>query len=240
MIGIMGALEEEVSLYISKAEIETFETYAGMKFYRGKLGEESVVIVQTGVGKVNAAIAAQILVDRYNIDRMIFTGLAGALVPYLQQGDLVVANYLVQYDVDLTAFGHRVGEVPSVGRMIEADSEMLKQVTDAYDVVFAGMSNRPQMIVGTVVSGDRFISDRKTIAWLQREFGAVATEMEGAAVAQVCQMNDKPFLVIRTISDSAAEDAPEEFESALKSAPENAFNLLQNLLCSERMEKAVV
>jgi adenosylhomocysteine nucleosidase len=240
MIGIMGVLEEEVSLYISKAEIEAFETYAGMKFYWGKLGEESAVIVQSGAGKVNAAIAAQILVDRYNIDRMIFTGPAGALVPYLQRGDLVAANYLVQYDIDLTSFGRHVGEVPSVGRMIEADSEMLKQVTDAYDAVFSGMSNRPQMIIGTVVSGDRFISDRKTIAWLQREFGAVATEMEGAAVAQVCQMNDKPFLVIRTISDSAVEDAPEEFESTLKSAPENAFYLLRNLLGSERMEKAVV
>jgi adenosylhomocysteine nucleosidase len=233
MIGIIGAMEEEIGLYISQSGVEAYETYAKMKFYRALMGDKQAVIVCSGVGKVNAAVATQILIDRFNVSKVVFTGLAGALVPYLQQGDLVVANYLVQYDVDLTAFGRRIGDLPSVGRMIEADPSLIQRITGAYDIVFGGLPDRPQMIVGTIVSGDKFISDKKTIAWLQREFGAVATEMEGAAVAQVCQMNDVPFLVIRTISDSAGEEAPREFNNSLKKLPENTYKLLSAIFADD-------
>ncbi len=235
MIGLMGAMDEEVNLYVSYADIEQISEYAGMVFHCGRIEEMPIVIVKCGVGKVNAAVSTQILIDRFNVNGIVFTGLAGALVPYLQQGDIVVANNLIQYDVDLSAFGRRIGDVPSVGRIMEADAVMIRAFTSAYDEIFGGKSNRPQMIVGTVVSGDKFISDIKTIAWLQREFGAIATEMEGAAVAQVCRMNTIPFLVIRTISDGADENAAAEFDRLLEMAPINTFALIRQVVKNHQM-----
>lgn len=238
MIGLMGAMEEEVGLYTSYADIDFTQRYAGMDFHKGNIEGGEVVIVQCGIGKVSAAVSTQILIDRFDIDMVILTGLAGSLVPYLQQGDIVVSNYLVQYDVDLTAFGRRVGELPEVGRMIEADPQIVNRITEAYDTVFGGRPDRPQLVVGTVVSGDRFVSDKKKISWLQREFGALATEMEGAAVGQVCYLNKLPFAVIRTISDDATEDAGDQFSKSLEMAPINTFALLKRLISVDVMESA--
>ncbi len=235
MIGLMGAMAEEISLYKSYADITETKTYAGAEFHRGVIDGSEVVLTQCGNGKVNGAVSTQILIDRYDVDKIILTGLAGTVVPYLQSGDIVAANYLVQYDVDLSVFGRRVGDVPDVGRMIEVDAGLLKAVTDSYDEVFKNKPDRPQLVVGTIVSGDRFISDRKTISWLQRELGAVAIEMEGAAVAQVCHMNRKPFLILRTISDDADEKATEHFSKALEMAPINTFALIRNFISSRSL-----
>jgi adenosylhomocysteine nucleosidase len=236
MIGLMGALEEEIELFRSYAEIEKKYKYAGMDFCLGNIDEKPVVIVQCGVGKVNAAVSTQILIDKFEIDGILLTGLAGTLVPYLQQGDIVAANYLVQHDVDLTAFGRRPGELPSVGRMLEADPGLLRRMNDAYDSVYGDQPNRPQMVVGTIISGDKFISDKKTIASLQREFGAVAAEMEGAAVAHVCQLNSVPFLVIRTISDDSSSNATGQFKVSLENAPVNVFAMIRDFLKVETLQ----
>ncbi|MCK5127715.1 MAG: 5'-methylthioadenosine/adenosylhomocysteine nucleosidase [candidate division Zixibacteria bacterium] len=233
MIGLMGAMEEEISLFKEYATITKTKSFAGMKFYQGQIDDNDVVLVKCGIGKVHAAVSTQILIDKFDVDEIILAGLAGAVVPYLQQGDIVMANFLVQHDVDLTAFGRRRGEVPSVGRMLESDPGMLKRMNDAYDEVFGGRSNRPQMVVGTIVSGDSFISDKGTISGLQREFGAVAAEMEGAAVAQVCQMNSRPFVVIRTISDNASDDAKDQFVSNLDMAPINTFAMIRRYIAAE-------
>ncbi|MEE9441180.1 MAG: 5'-methylthioadenosine/adenosylhomocysteine nucleosidase [candidate division Zixibacteria bacterium] len=236
MIGLMGALEEEIDLFRSYAEIEKEYRFAGMDFYRGTIDEEPVVIVQCGVGKVNAAISTQILIDRFDVDSVLLTGLAGSLVPYLQQGDIVAANYLVQHDVDLTAFGRRPGELPSVGRMIETDPGMLKRMNDAYDAVYGEQPNRPQLVVGTIISGDKFVSEKKMIASLQREFGAVGTEMEGAAVAHVCQLNTVPFLVICTISDDSSSHATGQFKVSLENAPINVFAMIRHFIGIENLQ----
>lgn len=230
MIGLMGAMEEEIRLFQDYADVVKKQTIAGMKFYSGKIDDSEIVIVKCGVGKVHAAVSTQILIDKFEVDEIILAGLAGSVVPYLQKGDIVMANFLVQHDVDLTAFGRRLGEVPSVGRMLEADPGMLKRMNMAYDEVFGRRSDRPQLVVGTIVSGDRFVSDKAVISALQREFGAVATEMEGAAVAQVCLMNDKPFVVIRTISDDASEGAGEQFNNTLEMAPINTFAVIRRFL----------
>ncbi|MEZ5359484.1 MAG: 5'-methylthioadenosine/adenosylhomocysteine nucleosidase [Candidatus Zixiibacteriota bacterium] len=230
MIGLMGAMEEEIRLFQDYADIDKKQSIAGMKFYTGHIDDREVVMVKCGVGKVHAAVSTQILIDKFDVDEIILAGLAGSVVPYLQRGDIVMANYLVQHDVDLTAFGRRLGEVPSVGRMMEADPIMLRRMNKAYDEVFAGRSDRPQMVVGTIVSGDKFISDKNIIASLQREFGAVATEMEGAAVAQVCLMNSRPFVVVRTISDDASEGAGDQFNHTLEMAPINTFAVIRRFL----------
>lgn len=229
MLGIMGAMKEEVDLFVSAMTVKKKKKHAGLDYYKGTLEGVDLVIVCGGIGKVSAAVATQILFDIYHVETIIFTGLAGGLVPHLKQGDLVIANYLVQYDVDLTAFGRRVGDIPDIGRMIEADPVMMNTITDIYDSI-AAEEKLPHLLVGTIVSGDHFVSDPKKIQWLQREFGGVATEMEGAAVAQVCQMNGKSCTVIRTISDSASDDAADEFKSVLNSVPQYPFRLVRAYL----------
>ncbi len=230
MIGLIGAMPEEIALLREKMEVRSTSTYARMDYLAGQLGDEEIVLLQSGIGKVNATIGTQIMIDRYAVDQIIFTGLAGSLVPNLTRGDLVVSNYVVQYDFDLTAFGRRHGELPDVGRMIEADPRLVKLACWAYDDVFSMGKDSPRLVVGTIVSGDRFVSDTRKIEWLQREFGAVATEMEGAAVGYTCHLNDVPFVVLRTISDAAGMDAAAEFDDYLSSASKNSLQIVTGIL----------
>ncbi|MEE9553090.1 MAG: 5'-methylthioadenosine/adenosylhomocysteine nucleosidase [candidate division Zixibacteria bacterium] len=230
MIGIIGAMPEEISLFKENIEVADSYTFAKMDYFTGTLYGQEIVLLQSGVGKVNATIGTQILIDKFKIEQIIFTGLTGALVPHLSRGDIVVSNFVVQYDLDLTAFGRRHGELPDIGRMIEADPGLVKLACYAFDDNFINLEGSPKLVVGTIVSGDRFVSSRKKIDWLQREFGAVATEMEGAAVGHACYLNEIPFVIIRTISDSAGSDAKDEFEGYLEYASKNSFKIVSIIL----------
>jgi adenosylhomocysteine nucleosidase len=230
MLGLISALEEELVLFKDHCQIDQVVTQAGVEFHIGRLADQKVILLRCGVGKVNAAVATQLLIDRFGVDSVVFTGLAGSLVPHLNRGDLVVSNFVVQYDIDLTAFGRRSGEIPELTRMIEADPKLIKAATEAYDRISESDSVIGQMVVGTIATGDSFISDPKKIQWLQREFGAVAAEMEGGAVGQVCQMNKVPFVIIRVISDGAGGGAAGEFILFLDEASQLTFKLTRELL----------
>ncbi len=230
MIGIISALEEELILFKENAEINQEIVQAGITFYFGKLSGQDIIILKCGVGKVNAAVATQLLIDRFGVNAVIFTGMAGSLVPYLNKSDIVVSNMVVQYDVDLSAFGRRPGEIPELSRLIEAEPNLVKAAAMAYDEIKneKGLSN--QLVVGTIATGDSFVSDSQKIRWLQTEFGAVSVEMEGGAVGQVCQMNNVPFVVIRVISDSASESAAADFIFSLEDASQITYNIVSNML----------
>ncbi len=230
MIGLIGAMAEEISLFRENMEISEIKTYARMDFICGRLSGQDVVLLQSGIGKVKATIGTQIMIDKFDVDLIIFTGLAGALVPNLSVGDIVVSNSVVQYDFDLTAFGRRPGELPDTGRMIEVDSNLLKFACYAYDDAFKTKRNAPKLIVGPICSGDRFESDPRKIEWLQREFGAVAIEMEGAAVGYTCFVNDVKFIILRTISDTGGGGATKDFENYLKKASENSYKIVETML----------
>jgi len=230
MIGLLSALEEELLLFKKQAEITETVTQAGLTFYFGTLADQKIVLLRCGVGKVNAAVATQLLIDRFGVDAVIFTGLAGALVPYLKRGDIVVSNFVVQHDIDLTAFGRRFGEIPDMNRQFEADPKLARLATDAYEKIGPGEETGNQLVVGTIATGDSFVSDPERIKWLQREFGAVATEMEGGAIGQVCAMNKVPFVIIRVISDGAGDGAAGEFIMFLERASELTCRLLTNML----------
>ena len=205
MLAVIGAMDEEIALYRAAMTITDEATHAGIVVTQGDFKGAEIVLAQCGVGKVNAAICTQMLVDLYQPTGLIFSGVAGGLLPNMQVGDLIVASHLIQFDVDLTAFGRRHGELPETDRMIHSDPELVRKSTEAFDVVFNGDDGDPNLMIGTVVSGDRFIQDSETLRWLQREFAALATEMEGAAVGYACQINDLPFVVIRGLSDTANE-----------------------------------
>ena len=226
MIGIIGALGEEVDLVCHGLKNPETRTRAGLVFYKGVLEGTDVAAVRCGVGKVNAAICTQILIDLFQCDKIVFGGVAGALLTGLKQGDVVISSHAVQFDIDLTAFGRRQGEIADHDRLIEADPRMVRAATAAFDEVAGAMEDPPEMVVGTIVSGDRFISDPDTIKWLQREFGGVCTEMEGGAVGYTCKINTIPFVIIRIISDSTGDDAVGESDAFLSKSSEFLAGLI--------------
>ena len=234
MIGIISALDEELQLFLDKTDIEKDITQSKITFYFGTLADQEVILLKCGVGKVNAAIATQLLIDRFGVHQIIFTGMAGGLVPYVKKQDIVISNFVVQYDVDLTAFGRRPGEIPELSRLIEADPSMIKAARKAFDVYKQENEIKSEVLVGTIACGDSFVSSSEKIDWLQTEFGAVAVEMEGGAVGQVCQMNSVPFVVIRVISDSASGSAASDFIFSLEDASKTTFGIVYNMLSNCR------
>ena len=215
MIGIIGALDEEVNEICGNLEGKKVLVKAGYHYYSGRLNGRDVTLVKCGVGKVNAAICTQIMIDTFGCSQIFFGGVAGALLPGLRQGDVVISSHVVQFDIDLTAFGRRRGELADKDRLIEADPGMVQKATEAFDTVVQGLTTPPALMVGTIVSGDSFVSDPATIKWLQREFGAACTEMEGGPVGYTSMINNIPFVVIRVISDDAGSKAVEEFDTFL-------------------------
>lgn len=230
MIGLLSAMEEEVQLFRRHLTANESATIGGVAYVRGTLAGVEVVLGQCGVGKVNAAAATQAMIDRFAVSGLIFTGLAGGLVPYLHRGDVVIANFVGQHDFDLTAFGKRPGQVSDAGRLIEADPRLVQHAVAAYEQAELPERAGRQMVVGTIVTGDSFIADDARLRWLQREFGAVAAEMEGAAVGQVCLANRVPFAVIRVISDSASGGAAGEFIMFLDEASEISYRIVSAMV----------
>lgn len=230
MLALMGAMEEEVTLLRDEMTITGEAVHAGITVYRGTFQGTEMALAQCGIGKVNATICTQMLIDLYAPDALVFSGVAGGLLPNMAVGDLVIASHLIQYDMDLTAFGRRHGEVPGQDRMVESDPKLVQKATDAFDAAFEGKDDAPNLMLGTVVSGDKFISDAKTLRWLQREFAALATEMEGAAVGYTCRLNDLPFVVVRGLSDTAGESASDDFEANLHVVCRNSYQLLEQLI----------
>ncbi|MEA1980452.1 MAG: 5'-methylthioadenosine/adenosylhomocysteine nucleosidase [candidate division Zixibacteria bacterium] len=230
MIGIIGAMAEEIELFRQVVDIKSVHKYARNNYVVGKLCGQEIVLLQSGIGKVNATIGTQIMIDRFDVEMIIFTGLAGGLVPNLSRGDIVVSNNVVQHDFNLTAFGRRFGELPDVGRMIEVDERLVKFACYAYDDVFENQDDKPKLFVGTICSGDTFVTEKRKIEWLQREFGAVAIEMEGAAVGYTCFTNDVKFVILRTISDTGGKDGADDFLQYLTKASENSFAIVKTML----------
>lgn len=230
MLAILGAMEEEVTLLRAEMTVRDEAVHAGISVTQGEFAGTEITLAQCGIGKVNATICTQMLVDLYQPEGMIFSGVAGGLLPNMQVGDIVVASHLIQFDIDLTAFGRRHGELPDRDRMIQSDADMVRQSADCFDAVFEGEADAPNLMIGTVVSGDKFIEDSETLRWLQREFGALATEMEGAAVGYTCQLNNVPFIIIRGLSDTANESAPDDFKSNLDTVCEHSFRLMERLI----------
>jgi adenosylhomocysteine nucleosidase len=230
LIGLISAMDEELVRFRDRVELDQTVKQAGIDFYFGRLAGQKVVLLKCGVGKVNGAVATQLLIDRFGVDAVIFTGLAGALVPHLKRGDVVVSNYVVQHDIDLTAFGRRPGEIPDLARMIEAEPKLVHLAADSAEEVFQAGDEERHVLVGTIATGDSFVANPEKIRWLQREFGAVATEMEGGAVGQVCQMNRVPFVVVRVISDGSGGGAAGEFIMFLDEASGVTFRIVYTML----------
>ncbi len=237
MLGVIGAMSEEVQLLHAEMKDTSEQVHAEITVTCGNYKGTDIALAQSGIGKVNATICTQMLIDLYKPTRLIFSGVAGGLLPNMQAGDIIVASHVVQYDMDLTAFGRRHGETPGRDRLIECDPDLVAKATTAFDAAFEGRKDAPNLMLGTVASGDRFVQDIDMLRWLQREFAALATEMEGAAFGYTCLLNKLPFAVIRALSDSSSESSSEDFENNLHKACQNSFHLMDNLIQSAMADR---
>ena len=201
-IGIIGAMDVEVTALKDAADITETTTVAGMEFCEGTLGKKNVVIVKCGMGKVNAGICANTLINDFGCGRIINTGVAGSLDARIHIGDIVVSTDAVQHDFDVEAIGFAKGEIPYTGLFAFPADEALREAA-----ANAVKKAAPDIHVfeGRVCSGDQFISTKAQKERIISDFGGMCCEMEGAAIAQACYLNDTPFVVIRAISDKPDE-----------------------------------
>ena len=231
-IGIIGAMDSEVDNLIARMADTAAAEYAGRRFVSGTLAGKDVVVVQSGIGKVAAAITAQMLIDRYGVCALLNTGMAGGLDPRLAVKDLVVGTDALQHDFDLTAFGHARGYIggggdDTVPTRFTADAGWVDKALTAAKQV---LSDGSKAITGTIASGDVFVDDSDLKAVLRDTFGAAAAEMEGAAIAQTAAANGVPFLILRTISDLAEHDASVSFDELERYAGQLAGDITTALL----------
>jgi adenosylhomocysteine nucleosidase len=225
-IGIIGAMEEEVEILKKEMSLEKKESKAKMDFFAGSLWGNNVVVVTCGIGKVNAAVCTQILIDDFKVDKIINVGVAGGIGKDIYPGDIVVADNLVQHDIDTTVFGDRVGQIPRLDTFeFKCDSDLVALAKAACDE-----ATEHKSFIGRIVTGDQFIADIIKIQWLSREFSASACEMEGGSIAHVCYLNSTPFVVIRSISDNANNGAHMDFEKFKLIAVQNSIKILKNML----------
>lgn len=196
-VGIIGAMEVEVELLRSELADAEAVAVAGTEYRTGRLGEKDVVVVRCGIGKVNAGVCVQALVDRFGVTHLVNTGVAGSLDDALDVGDLVVSTDCAMHDFDLTPLGYRPGEVPGMGVAFAADEGLRAAAVEAARAVAPEVGVRE----GRVVSGDQFVTEAAAKARLVGEFGGACCEMEGAAIAQAAWLNAVPFVVVRAISD---------------------------------------
>lgn len=227
MIGIIGAMEEEViKLKANMQEVKVTHK-ASMEFNQGQLQGKEVVIVRSGIGKVNAAICAQILVDDFKVDVIINTGIAGSLNNDINIGDIVLSTDALQHDMDATGFGYDPGVIPRMENSIfKADEKMLEIAEEVCKKELSGVG----IHTGRIVSGDQFISDCDKKDWLVESFGGFCTEMEGAAIAQAAYLNKIPFLIIRAISDKADHSAEMAYTDFVEIAIKNTVKLLTGFI----------
>ena len=227
MLGIIGAMEVEVKELREMMENPQAQTVAGMTFYQGMIKGKDVVVVRSGIGKVNAGICSQILVDRYQVEGIINTGIAGSLRNEINIGDIVLATVAVQHDVDATGFGYPLGEIPQMGIKEFPADEKLRALAEA-----CSKKANPdiQVFCGRVASGDQFISNKEKKNWIQDNFDAYCTEMEGAAIAQAAYLNNIPYLVVRAISDKADDSANMDYSEFEAQAVKNSVRLMAAMI----------
>ena len=226
-IGIIGAMDLEIATLKEKMTDMSSKTVASMEFFDGSLNNVPVVIVKCGIGKVNAGICVQILHDLFSVTHVINTGVAGSLRAEINIGDIVVSTDAAQHDIDVTALGYQVGQIPQIPVLtFEAD----KSLADTAVTVCREVNTDIQVFRGRVVSGDQFISSKEKKKFLIQTFDGCCTEMEGAAIAQAAYLNGLPFVIIRAISDKADDSAEVDYPMFEHGAALHSAKLVEAML----------
>lgn len=226
-IGIIGAMDLEVETLKSHMKDVKISQKAGMEFLEGTLNQSSVVIVKCGIGKVNAGICVQILADLYQVTHIINTGVAGSLQAQIDIGDIVISSDALYHDMDVTALGYPIGQIPQIDTFaFSADEQLASLAKSSCESVNPDI----HVFTGRVVSGDQFISSKEVKNKIIENFHASCTEMEGAAIAHASYLNQIPFVIIRAISDKADDSAEMDYPTFEKKAAEHSAKLVEDLV----------
>ncbi len=229
-VGIIGAMEVEVETLKKSMTLKNTVKKASMEFFEGSIGNTEVVVVRSGICKVNAGICVQILADTFGVTHVINTGAAGSLDVRINIGDIVLSTDAIYHDVDATVFGYKKGEIPQLGVASFTADEALREKAKA--AIKKAVPDQ-EVFEGRVCSGDQFISSSEVKDAIKKDFDGMCCEMEGCGIAQACFLNNIPFLIIRAISDKAdgseIKDYPEFEAKAAKDCAAATMELLKNL-----------
>ncbi|MFD3449290.1 5'-methylthioadenosine/S-adenosylhomocysteine nucleosidase [Microbacteriaceae bacterium 4G12] len=225
-IAVIGAMEEEVRILRDTLENAETETVAGYEFTKGTVANHEVILLKSGIGKVNAAMSTTILLERYQPEKVINTGSAGGFHHALNVGDVVISTDVRHHDVDVTAFNYEYGQVPGMPAAFAADAELVELAEKCMKSV-EGI----QVVKGTIATGDSFMSDPERVAFIRTKFDDLyAVEMEAAAVAQVCHQYGVPFVIIRALSDIAGKESDVSFDQFLDQAAQHSTSFIVKVL----------
>ncbi len=220
-------MEVEVATLKSNMTVKNTVKKASMEFYEGTIGNTEVVVVRSGIGKVNAGICVQILIDLFNVTHVINTGIAGSLNADINIGDIVLSTDACYHDVDVTVFGYKKGEIPQIGAAtFEADKELREKAKASIKKAAPDIG----VFEGRVCSGDQFISSAEVKDAIIKEHGGLCTEMEGAAIAQASYLNNTPFLIIRAISDKADGGAEVDYPTFEAKAAKDCAAIVMEII----------
>ena len=226
-IGIIGAMEVEVATLKSNMTVKNTVKKASMEFYEGTIGNTEVVVVRSGIGKVNAGICVQILINLFGVTHVINTGIAGSLNADINIGDIVLSTDACYHDVDVTVFGYKKGEIPQIGAAtFEADKALREKAKASIKKAAPDIG----VFEGRVCSGDQFISSAEVKDAIIKEHGGLCTEMEGAAIAQASYLNNTPFLIIRAISDKADGGAEVDYPTFEAKAAKDCAAIVMEII----------
>lgn len=224
-IGIIGAMDEEIEMLKDHMTEKQETNVANCLFIEGKLHDREIVLLKSGIGKVNAAMAATIMHERYAPSHVINTGSAGGFADSLRVGDIVISSEVVHHDVDCTAFEYAYGQVPGMPAVYTPDKVLVGKTADA----IKDMDLRFRE--GIIATGDSFMSDSNRVAFVKEKFPTmIAGEMEAAAIGQVCYQYGTPFVIIRALSDIAGKESSVSFDAFLETAAVNAAKLIMKVI----------
>jgi adenosylhomocysteine/aminodeoxyfutalosine nucleosidase len=223
-IAIMGAMPEEVEPIVAKLDNLKETVYAANTYYEGSYNGQEVVVAYSKIGKVFATLTATMLIEKFACDKLLFSGVAGAISNELNIGDLIIADGLCQHDLDITAFGHPFGYVPEGEVCIPTDvglRNIAKEIAKSKGLILKE---------GVIATGDQFVANPERKDWIGDTFKADALEMEGASVAVVCSALEVPFFILRAISDSADMDASFNFDEFLESSAKVSADFILSMV----------
>ncbi len=223
-IAIMGAMVEEITPLLETLKEYKKCEYAGNVYYEAEYKGLELVIAYSKIGKVFSTLTATTMIEKFGAEKLLFSGVAGAINPALKIGDLIAATALCQHDVDITAFGHPDGFIPEGKLFIESDQTLLSLAKEV------AMQMDKSLLEGVIATGDQFIADEERKNWIAKTFDADALEMEGASVAVVCDALDVPFFILRAISDAADMDAGFNFDAFLESSAKESAAFVMKML----------
>jgi len=234
-IGIVVAMEEEFEAIENKMTKKEIKQINDLRFVVGKIAGEKCILVESGVGKVNAARTTQVMVDHFKLDYIFNLGSAGAINDNLKIGDIVIGKHVVQHDFDITAFGHSKGYITGVGDNVKCDNELIQ----AFEKVIQGIPEKNYQIkIGIVATGDIFCTDIAMKDKIRANFNADVVDMECGAIAQVAYLNNIPSIVVRSVSDTPNGENAATFDENLKLASKRCANILEEFLnvefCDEK------